>query len=139
MLIDCTEPRYWLFLLLATATTILAETTDADPDEQEPAQKELYTSWALLILILLLIVALFTSYVLQTRRIEAVHETVLSIFSGMSHLNRRKVVQDLRRGRNACWTHTSPGSQPLRAWCRELRLPILLQPTPTADHPCIWL
>jgi sodium/hydrogen exchanger-like protein 6/7 len=28
-------------------------------------------------------VALFTSYILQTRKIQAVHETVLSIFAGM--------------------------------------------------------
>ena len=31
---------------------------------------------------MLLIVALFTSYMLQTRKIQAVHETVLSIFAG---------------------------------------------------------
>jgi sodium/hydrogen exchanger-like protein 6/7 len=34
----------------------------------------------------LLIVALFTSYILQTRKIQAVHETVLSIFAGMAYL-----------------------------------------------------
>jgi hypothetical protein len=52
----------------------------------EPAagQKEIFTSWALSILIVLLIVALFTSYTLQTRKIQAVHETVLSIFAGTS-------------------------------------------------------
>ena len=31
---------------------------------------------------MLLIVALFTSYILQQRKIQAVHETVLSIFAG---------------------------------------------------------
>jgi solute carrier family 9 (sodium/hydrogen exchanger), member 6/7 len=41
------------------------------------------TSWSLFILIILLISALFVSYILQTRRIQAVHETVLSIFAGM--------------------------------------------------------
>ncbi|EON66557.1 hypothetical protein W97_05802 [Coniosporium apollinis CBS 100218] len=51
--------------------------------EPEPGQKELYASWSLFILITLLIVALFTSYMLQTRKIQAVHETVLSIFAGM--------------------------------------------------------
>lgn len=50
--------------------------------EPEPGQKELYASWSLFILITLLIVALFTSYMLQTRKIQAVHETVLSIFAG---------------------------------------------------------
>jgi hypothetical protein len=32
---------------------------------------------------MLLITALFASYILQTRRIQAVHETVMSIFAGM--------------------------------------------------------
>ena len=50
--------------------------------EPEAGQKEIFTSWSLLILIVLLIVALFTSYLLQTRKIQAVHETVLSIFAG---------------------------------------------------------
>ncbi|KAF2087026.1 sodium/hydrogen exchanger 8 /H(+) exchanger 8 [Saccharata proteae CBS 121410] len=49
----------------------------------EAGQKEIYASWSLFILIVLLIVALFTSYVLQTRKIQAVHETVISIFAGM--------------------------------------------------------
>jgi len=52
--------------------------------EPQAGQKEILTSWALLILIVLLIVALLTSYVLQTRKIQAVHETVISIFAGMS-------------------------------------------------------
>jgi sodium/hydrogen exchanger-like protein 6/7 len=58
---------------------------DADPDEEAPeaGQKEIFTSWALSILIVLLIIALFTSYIMQTRKIQAVHETVLSIFAGM--------------------------------------------------------
>ncbi|KZF22552.1 sodium/hydrogen exchanger [Xylona heveae TC161] len=56
---------------------------DADPDEPEAGQKEILSSWALFILIALLIVALFTSYILQQRKIQAVHETVLSIFAGM--------------------------------------------------------
>lgn len=52
------------------------------PDEPEAGQKEIFTSWALSILIVLLIIALFTSYILHTRKIQAVHETVLSIFAG---------------------------------------------------------
>ena len=51
--------------------------------EPEATQKEIFASWALLILIVLLIVALFTSYLLQTRKVQAVHETVMSIFAGM--------------------------------------------------------
>ncbi|KAI1921752.1 monovalent cation:H+ antiporter, CPA1 (nhx1) [Ophidiomyces ophidiicola] len=57
---------------------------ETDPDESpEAGEKEFWTSWALFILILLLITALFTSYILKQKRIQAVHETVLSIFSGM--------------------------------------------------------
>jgi sodium/hydrogen exchanger-like protein 6/7 len=48
----------------------------------EPEKKEFFSSWALFILIMLLISALFTSYILQQRKIQAVHETVLSIFGG---------------------------------------------------------
>ncbi|CAA9957893.1 hypothetical protein PTNB73_00056 [Pyrenophora teres f. teres] len=60
------------------------DASDADPDDQpEAGQKEIFTSWALSILIILLIIALFTSYILHTRKIQAVHETVLSIFAGM--------------------------------------------------------
>ncbi|KAI6792418.1 sodium/hydrogen exchanger [Hortaea werneckii] len=60
------------------------QATDSDPDEDTDAgQKEIYSSWALLILILLLIIAFFTSYVLQSKKIQAVHETVISIFAGM--------------------------------------------------------
>ncbi|KAI9884512.1 MAG: hypothetical protein M1823_003695 [Watsoniomyces obsoletus] len=59
------------------------EAEDADPDEPEAGQKEIFSSWALFILIMLLIIALFTSYLLQQKRIQAVHETVISIFAGM--------------------------------------------------------
>ncbi|EDU40727.1 sodium/hydrogen exchanger 8 /H(+) exchanger 8 [Pyrenophora tritici-repentis Pt-1C-BFP] len=60
------------------------DASDADPDDEpEAGQKEIFTSWALSILIILLIIALFTSYILHTRKIQAVHETVLSIFAGM--------------------------------------------------------
>lgn len=60
------------------------QTSDSDDDENpDAAKKEIYTSWSLLILIVLLILALFTSYVLQSKRIQAIHETVISIFAGM--------------------------------------------------------
>jgi sodium/hydrogen exchanger-like protein 6/7 len=42
---------------------------------------EIFSSWALFI-IMLLIAALFTSYMLQQKKVEAVHETVISIFAG---------------------------------------------------------
>ncbi|KAL4761302.1 bifunctional K:H/Na:H antiporter NHX1 [Aspergillus foveolatus] len=59
---------------------------DIDPDDgdaPEAGTKEFFSSWALFIMITLLMLALFTSYILQQRKIEAVHETVLSIFGGM--------------------------------------------------------
>ncbi|KAF2128626.1 sodium/hydrogen exchanger [Dothidotthia symphoricarpi CBS 119687] len=67
----------------AVGELLKRDVVDADPDEPEAGQKEIFTSWALSILIVLLIIALFTSYTLQTRKIQAVHETVLSIFAGM--------------------------------------------------------
>lgn len=68
----------------AIAELLKRDAVDADPDEEpEAGQKEIFTSWALSILIMLLIIALFTSYILHTRKIQAVHETVLSIFAGM--------------------------------------------------------
>jgi len=44
---------------------------------------EISMSWALFIMIMLLIAALFTSYMLQQKKVEAVHETVISIFAGI--------------------------------------------------------
>lgn len=50
--------------------------------EGDSAQKELFAAWALFISIVLLIMALFTSYMLQMKKVTAVHETVISIFAG---------------------------------------------------------
>jgi solute carrier family 9 (sodium/hydrogen exchanger), member 6/7 len=62
---------------------------DLDPEDPTSAiLEELYSSWALLILVSLLIATLWMSYYLQLKKIRAVHETVLSIFGGYwSHLN----------------------------------------------------
>lgn len=69
---------------LFASTLVAAQGADSDEiDEPEAAAKEISSSWALLILIVLLIGAFFTSYVLQSKRIQAVHETVISIFAGM--------------------------------------------------------
>ncbi|KAF2095057.1 sodium/hydrogen exchanger [Rhizodiscina lignyota] len=65
------------------AALIKRATDDPDGEEPEAGEKEVYSSWALFILISLLICALLASYFLQTRRIQAVHETVISIFAGM--------------------------------------------------------
>lgn len=64
------------------------DSTDADPDipddeVSDPTTEEIFTSWAIFILILLIISSLWTSYYLQKRKIQAVHETVISIFAGM--------------------------------------------------------
>ena len=48
-----------------------------------PVTEEMFSSWALFIMLLLLISALWSSYYLTQKRIRAVHETVLSIFYGM--------------------------------------------------------
>lgn len=77
-------------MLFNTAYTILAkrESTDADrdipdDDNSDPATEEIFASWAIFIILSLLIISLWTSYYLQQRKIQAIHETVLSIFSGM--------------------------------------------------------
>lgn len=59
------------------------EAEDPDVEPLDPSVEEVYQSWALLIVIVLLIGALCTSYYLQARKIRAVHETVISIFGGM--------------------------------------------------------
>lgn len=46
------------------------------------SQNEALSSWAIFIAICLLIAAFLTSYLLQQKKIEAVHETVISIFAG---------------------------------------------------------
>jgi len=66
------------------STTFLNLTLTIPPEPAEAGQKEIFTSWALFILIVLLITALFTSYFLQQKKIQAVHETVISIFAGTS-------------------------------------------------------
>ncbi|KAI1617507.1 CPA1 family monovalent cation:H+ antiporter [Exophiala viscosa] len=71
-------------LVGATLNILRRQVEEDDPDEpSEAGQKEIFSSWALFILIMLLIAALFTSYILQQKRIQAVHETVISIFAGM--------------------------------------------------------
>ena len=64
-------------------------TRDLDPEDPGNAiQDEVYSSWALLILVSLLIATLWMSYYLQLKKIRAVHETVVSIFGGTSPYNQ---------------------------------------------------
>lgn len=58
-------------------------TPDDHLDDSDPVADEIFSSWALFILLFLLTSALWSSYFLQQRRIKAIHETVLSIFYGM--------------------------------------------------------
>ncbi|KAI1192758.1 Sodium/hydrogen exchanger family-domain-containing protein [Nemania serpens] len=57
---------------------------ELDPGEKDSGEKEISSSWALFISIVLLIIAFFTSYTLQQKKVQAVHETVISIFAGMT-------------------------------------------------------
>ncbi|KAL3419397.1 sodium hydrogen exchanger [Phlyctema vagabunda] len=71
--------------IVGTALEVLRrQSEDVDEDEPENSQKEIFSSWALFILIMLLITALFVSYMLQQKKVQAVHETVISIFAGMT-------------------------------------------------------
>lgn len=54
------------------------------PAGDDPPKEEKNASWAIFILIMLLIVAFCTSYTMQQRKITAIHETVVSIFGGMT-------------------------------------------------------
>ena len=45
--------------------------------------EELYSSWSLFIVCVLLIMSLLLSYYLQIKRIRMIHETIISIFAGM--------------------------------------------------------
>ncbi|KAH7159976.1 Sodium/hydrogen exchanger family-domain-containing protein [Dactylonectria estremocensis] len=56
---------------------------ESDPEEGDSAKKEIFAAWALFILIMLLIIAFFTSYLVQMKKVTAIHETVISIFAGM--------------------------------------------------------
>ncbi|KAI1460613.1 sodium/hydrogen exchanger [Annulohypoxylon moriforme] len=57
---------------------------ETDPDGADSGEKETFASRALFISIMLLIIAFFTSYMLQQKKVQAVHETVISIFAGMT-------------------------------------------------------
>lgn len=56
---------------------------DNNLEDVNPVAEEIFSSWALFIVLFLLCSALWSSYYLQQRRIKAIHETVLSIFYGM--------------------------------------------------------
>ncbi|KAG7129535.1 Endosomal/prevacuolar sodium/hydrogen exchanger like protein [Verticillium longisporum] len=61
-----------------------AAASDEDLEGTDGTQKDQLTAWALFISIFLLIIAFLASYYLHEKKIEAVHETVISIFAGMT-------------------------------------------------------
>ncbi|KAL2145106.1 hypothetical protein VTI28DRAFT_7985 [Corynascus sepedonium] len=71
---------------IASTLMGLAKREEEDPaGEDAPKQEEENNaSWAIFILLMLLIVAFCTSYTMQQRKITAIHETVVSIFGGMT-------------------------------------------------------
>ncbi|KHJ30447.1 putative sodium hydrogen exchanger [Erysiphe necator] len=71
-------------LVSLVAQVLKRELEDDLENEPDSSQMEIFSSWALFIMIMLLMAALFTSYMLQQKRVEAVHETVISIFAGMT-------------------------------------------------------
>ena len=57
--------------------------TNADNDiHYTEGKKELFAAWGIFISLALLIAAFFVSYMLQMKKVTAVHETVISIFAG---------------------------------------------------------
>jgi len=51
-------------------------------EPKDVERSEILASWALFIQVSLVLLALFFSYYLQLKKIQAVHETVVSIFAG---------------------------------------------------------
>jgi hypothetical protein len=81
---------------------------DLDPEDPTNAiQDELYSSWALLILVTLLIATLWMSYYLQLKKIRAFHETVVSIFGG----TLTALLEFLAHDRDDCWIDYSSKSR----------------------------
>ncbi|GAA5972160.1 hypothetical protein JCM8115_007141, partial [Rhodotorula mucilaginosa] len=58
-------------------------TTPTPGDVLDPEVEELWSSRALLLVLLLLILSFWVSYYLKVRRIRSIHETIVALFSGM--------------------------------------------------------
>jgi solute carrier family 9 (sodium/hydrogen exchanger), member 6/7 len=90
--------------------------TPLTPNFVEPAEageKEIFSSWALFILIVLLILALFTSYILQSKKIQAVHETVISTIAG-----------------RFTWILSMQDLQTLAHWCAGMFVGLVIRVSP---------
>lgn len=75
--------KYLIKRAIAPEDEDLPDVTTPEEEATDPVAEEVFSSWALFILLSLLCAALWSSYYLQQRRIKAIHETVLSIFYGM--------------------------------------------------------
>jgi sodium/hydrogen exchanger-like protein 6/7 len=65
------------------SVSLVAPPTTSSP-ASIPEEEEYYSSWSLFLVCMLLILSLWTSYYLQIKRIRAIHETLVSIFAGMT-------------------------------------------------------
>lgn len=66
----------------------------------DPEVEELWSSRALLLVLLLLILSFWVSYYLKVRRIRSVHETIVALFAGQSsrtHTPPHARLRSLRR------------------------------------------
>ncbi|KAI5474244.1 hypothetical protein MNV49_003771 [Pseudohyphozyma bogoriensis] len=61
----------------------LPDTPLPDVPELDPATEEIWSSRALLLVLLLLILSFWVSYYLKVRRIRSIHETIVALFAGM--------------------------------------------------------
>ncbi|KAM0751512.1 sodium/hydrogen exchanger [Meredithblackwellia eburnea MCA 4105] len=80
--------------------TPASDLPEAIPITLDPEVEELWSSRALLIVLLLLILSFWVSYYLKVRRIRSIHETIVALFAGMAvgllvRLSPGKVVQDM--------------------------------------------
>jgi hypothetical protein len=87
---------------------------------------------------MLLITALFTSYMLQQKKIQAVHETVISIFGGAA-LFADGTVQKLIDHRDGGRADYKGHAWTIDTRQCQLRLPVLLQSPSSSDHFGLWL
>lgn len=86
--------------------------------------EELYSSWALLILTVLLIGAMWTSYYLQVRKITAIHETVISIMTGTALL---------RPHASNAWLACKKKKQAWLCFLRSIQIPPFVNPLTKTD------
>ena len=77
----------------------------------DPEVEELWSSRALLLVLLLLILSFWTSYYLKVRKIKSIHETIVALFAGAQAAGRSVSTIHTKLThvpRHVCWVmHTS--------------------------------